>query len=366
MPSTLCSQSACQAPLEEEPARKAPGEEEEAATRAGSDSSEACASEDETETQSQATLESAEGQARGRELLALLSPTSAATAPAPQQRPKLSSNAAPFVPQAPQAREDVVCQTIRRTFGHSVGEVTATKEETWTSVHVKLGAQMRYWQAMQSLLAALSGLGPKVTSMTPSEDCTWLKLAYLHADPSKVCWEFVRRGKCPRPSCRWTHAPVETFVVKLQIEQPADLSPEMQQWFGPQCLFDAQHLVPPCVAIPWPQCFPGACAPVSLVALGAAGLEHHEAAGPFGPQAKAGTRSEPAEPVGADAEGLPGQGAEAGEPEPVPTDRAGPQAAAASEVEGRAPSGCSPQAPGRERPARRLWADLVDECEPDD
>jgi hypothetical protein len=193
------------------------------------------------------------GQLKGRALLNMLNGKQSDEAlppppppPGPPPKAKLNSRACLFVPkqhlapppapalpsqhsQAAAAKVSVRC-VIEGAFAQRLCSITMREMSTHTEVevvvHPKPTEQYGPWavdplahsRALHLLMQAFKTLGSKAKAIEPSADQTQLHVKYSEVSSDKLCWEFAQYGSCPRPSCRWEHAVLESFVVSIMVQ----------------------------------------------------------------------------------------------------------------------------------------------------
>jgi hypothetical protein len=214
-------------------------------------------------------------------------------------RSRLSSRASLFVPGkcppagqaavppalASMARESAkvpVRCVIEGAFGNRLCSVNMADLPAHTEVQVVVQAKPNEmcnpWavepqaqtRALHVLLQAFKTLGDKVKALEPSADASQLQVKYSEASSENLCWQFGQYGYCPRPSCRWEHAPVETFIVAILV-QPAAINMSSVA-MSPQTL--PNGMVGYIVAAPMPPTMDQCPGMVYAVPMGCAPMNH--------------------------------------------------------------------------------------------
>lgn len=73
-------------------------------------------------------------------------------------------------------------------------------------------------RAMHVLLESLQVLAGKLKSYETSADNKQLTIGYSEVPSDTLCWNYAKIGFCPRESCRWVHAALEVFVIKIILQ----------------------------------------------------------------------------------------------------------------------------------------------------
>jgi hypothetical protein len=151
-------------------------------------------------------------------------------------RSNLRSGCMLFVPNAVQARSRrkvMVRDAIAAALGDLLVKVNLVEISTHTTVEVSFSCPTTgfMFKPIANIMQQLKWgqIAPLIRSMIlEAQDV--LRVELCEAPAESLCWEYARKGYCPRASnCRWVHEPLEAFVIVVTELLPILPPPPLPQ-----------------------------------------------------------------------------------------------------------------------------------------